>query len=232
LVVAGGNWTRVLSIDEETTWDLVHRFHPIACNLLRSLAKRLRSNNQTIERTRQQLRANEYNANTDPLTGLYNRRWLEEHWRGFTDPIYGAIGAFSVALIDIDHFKQFNDTHGHVAGDLALRFVADTLRTHMRPRDALVRYGGEEVLALLRDTDLEAAIAVAERLCARVREGRFFLADGTAVHAPTISVGVAQLADPKEGWAPVVSAADAALYRAKGEGRDRVIAAAYVLAGS
>jgi diguanylate cyclase (GGDEF)-like protein len=225
-VVASGNWTRCLAIDEETLWRLVSSSHAGSYNLLRSLSQRLRSNNQLIERTRQQLRANEYNANTDPLTGLYNRRWLDEHWRSFVDPAFGSVGPLSLALLDIDHFKRFNDQHGHGVGDLALRFVADLLRIHLRPRDALVRYGGEEILILLRDTALDAAQMVGERLCARVREARFHLPDGGAIPCPTISMGIAEAGLVRDSWEVLVQEADRALYQAKAEGRDRVVLAA------
>jgi diguanylate cyclase (GGDEF)-like protein len=127
----------------------------------------------------------------------------------------------SVVMIDLDHFKRFNDTHGHMVGDQALVTAAGAIRAALRPADFAVRYGGEEMMALLPHTGLQAATLVAERLCARVRESIVF--DDMRLPLPHVtgSFGVASLGAHGDERS-LVAAADAALYRAKQAGRDRI----------
>ena len=124
-------------------------------------------------------------------------------------------------MIDLDHFKRFNDTHGHQAGDDALRLAARTVSAALRPSDFAVRYGGEELMVLLPNTPGHVALMVAERLCQRMREARVF--DDPAMPTPhlTASFGVASLGAEQDERA-LVKCADAALYRAKEAGRNRV----------
>jgi diguanylate cyclase (GGDEF)-like protein len=124
-------------------------------------------------------------------------------------------------MIDLDHFKKFNDTHGHLAGDTALCTAATTIRNALRPTDYAVRYGGEEMIVVLPETTAKIATTVAERLCKRVREAVVF--EDMRVPLPHItgSFGVATLA-PGLDENTLVEAADAALYRAKEAGRDRI----------
>jgi len=162
-------------------------------------------------------------ARTDPLTALDNRRAMQE--RGPLELKRASRAGVPVALIlcDIDHFKAINDRHGHESGDAVLRSVGGTLRTALRETDLLSRWGGEEFLALLVDTDLRRAAEVAERMRASV-EGMSLA--GTADHA-TISVGVAtrrDVGDVTTAWEALVKEADEHLYRAKSAGRNRVIA--------
>lgn len=159
-------------------------------------------------------------ATTDALTGAFNRKGLEEvlqqalaDWREHRHPL-------GLVLIDIDHFKAVNDTHGHQAGDRVLSRLAELVRGHVRGQDRLGRWGGEEFLLVCRDTGLEQAQAIAEKLRALVAEHDF--GDGLRV---TASFGVAALAGERP-LDQLFAAADAALYRAKAEGRNRVIAEA------
>jgi diguanylate cyclase (GGDEF)-like protein len=147
-------------------------------------------------------------ARTDPLTSLPNRRTWDE-------TLATAIQAHDgvcVAMIDIDHFKLYNDHHGHAAGDRLLRACALAWKSHLRPTDTLARYGGEEFAVLLPDCALEDATAVLERLRTATPRGA------------TASVGVAERA-PGEAAADVLARADAALYVAKDAGRNRLRAA-------
>jgi len=164
-------------------------------------------------------------AETDPLTRLANRGALD---RFLTQSFQRTVSAgrwFSVGMIDIDHFKRFNDTFGHQSGDDVLRIVADGMRGLTRPRDFLARYGGEEFLFVLLDTDARGTVSYAERIRGEIeRRGRILL-DRFPGHPLTVSVGVSVYdvgyADP----AAMIAAADKALYQAKGQGRNRVVAA-------
>ncbi len=151
-------------------------------------------------------------AMTDQLTGLLNRRALFDRFGR------AQLAGAAVVLVDLDHFKSINDTHGHDAGDLVLREFAELVRNLVRPEDSAARIGGEEFVLLLADSSRERARDVAERLRAAFAARMGELA-GISVRA-TVSVGVA-LADDR-GFEVALSEADAALYRAKDLGRDRV----------
>ena len=153
-------------------------------------------------------------ARTDPLTGLLNRRSLENRVRDFhTNGV-----RYSVAYGDLDHFKLLNDTHGHQAGDQALRLFAQVLRDAIRPDDIVARYGGEEFILVFPQTDLEGAKVVLER----VRERLALALIAGQVPAFTVSFGVAASASA-DAFDKVVAAADHALLAAKSAGRDRVL---------
>jgi diguanylate cyclase (GGDEF)-like protein/PAS domain S-box-containing protein len=160
----------------------------------------------------------------DPLTGLYNRRYLTEMLDREIRRAVRAEQPLGVLILDLDHFKNFNDTYGHDAGDTVLREAALFLTKSVRAEDVVCRFGGEEFVVILPTADLTAAIARAERIRSKMRE-LTVLHQGQAVGIVTVSVGVAAL--PDHGITPdaLLEAADAALYRAKREGRDRVVAA-------
>ncbi len=181
------------------------------------------------ERTAQLARANEELealARSDPLTGLANRRrfveFIDAEWRRgrrFARPL-------SVIMADIDFFKSYNDTHGHQAGDECLRRVATALaRVAGRPGDLVARWGGEEFVAVLAETPIETAAALAERMRAGVEA--LAIPHGAApAGRVTVSLGVAAwLPTESETWEALVEAADGAMYQAKGAGRNRVVAA-------
>jgi diguanylate cyclase (GGDEF)-like protein len=156
-------------------------------------------------------------AQVDTLTGALNRRGLDAILSDAVVPF--ETPPFSVVLADVDHFKTVNDELGHVAGDECLRRVARTLAETIREVDALVRYGGEEFLLLLLDTDLQQAARVAERGRAAVEAAQ--LLTGRRL---TISAGVAQQ-QPDELRARTIARADRALFDAKAAGRNRVVLA-------
>ena len=158
-------------------------------------------------------------AVTDGLTGIANRHAMERALLRAWQRCAKHREPLAVMMIDVDHFKQFNDTHGHHTGDLQLRRVAQTLAAQVMDADELVaRYGGEEFVLILPDCDQYAAQARAERLRRAVEQ-----ADGVAGQRVTISVGVA-VCIPVLGEDPMtlVRCADQALYRGKREGRNRV----------
>ncbi len=159
---------------------------------------------------------------TDEMTGLYNHRHfvqrLEEEIR--RSQRYGH--TTGLILIDLDHFKRVNDQHGHVVGDQALRHAADRIREQLRRTDLPARYGGEEFAVILPETPLPQAVLLADRLRVALRESSVPLDGGGSVRV-TLSAGVAAFPSPGlTGGLDLVRAADACLYRAKGEGRDRV----------
>ncbi|HMC57647.1 MAG TPA: sensor domain-containing diguanylate cyclase, partial [Candidatus Solibacter sp.] len=158
----------------------------------------------------------------DPLTGLYNRRYLAEMLEREIRRAVRAEQSLGVLMLDLDHFKKFNDTYGHEAGDTVLRETASFLTKSIRVEDVVCRFGGEEFVIILPTADLNAAHARAERIRSKLRE-LTVLHQGQSLGMITVSVGVATL--PQHGTSPkdLLEAADAALYRAKREGRDRVV---------
>lgn len=156
-------------------------------------------------------------ASRDPLTGLLNRRALER-LRNDTRALRRLeASGYSMVLLDIDHFKQINDRHGHLLGDQALRLVAEALLACLREADLAVRYGGEEFLLLLPGTPLPGAFEVAER----IRESVAALALPFAL---TVSAGVSARSSSEDTPEQVFERADQALYRAKSSGRNRSVA--------
>jgi diguanylate cyclase (GGDEF)-like protein len=163
----------------------------------------------------------EAQARTDPLTGLLNRRSLEQDVQGLVEDQR----PFVVAYGDVDHFKQLNDLYGHDAGDRALRLFSRVLRDCVRPTDLPARYGGEEFVVVLPEADVSTAVAVVERF----REAlALALAEGT-LPGFTVSFGVAA-AVPGHAFSEAVEAADAALLVAKADGRNRVVTGEVVAA--
>jgi len=177
---------------------------------------------------------------TDALTGLRNRRYLELRLdddlrlclRRFETPDAGGPGPDAdllLMLLDLDHFKRINDVHGHAAGDAVLVQLAQRLRGVFRETDSLVRWGGEEVLVLARETERRDAAELAARVCAAVREQPFEIAPGETVHV-TVSIGFCAFPlDPRHprlwDWRACLALADSALYAAKAQGRDGFVGA-------
>ncbi|MCF7221383.1 GGDEF domain-containing protein [Marilutibacter chinensis] len=175
---------------------------------------RLEEARADLQRRNEQL---EHRAHHDQLTGLMNRVGLAQ-LRQRPEAIARLTGApYSLMLIDVDHFKQVNDRHGHLLGDRALQAVADAVAATVRSSDIAVRYGGEEILVVLPETRLAGAVEVGERIRDRVMHSGL-------PFALTVSIGVAA-GEPGELWADqVFDRADQALYRAKAGGRNRVVA--------
>ncbi len=159
-------------------------------------------------------------ADVDALTGLYSRRYLDRRW-AFELGEGRPEGPITAALLDIDHFGQVNKSHGWPTGDAVLAGVAGRVRDEVRTTDWAARYGGEELLVVLHETELEAGLLVLERIRARVAAAPF--AGPTGVQVPvTLSAGVAQLADAEDAEAFKQRLADR-LLEAKNEGRNRVV---------
>jgi len=165
-------------------------------------------------------------ATTDGLTELYNHRYFQDQMRRQIAQSQRYNNEFSMIIVDIDHFKSFNDTYGHQAGDAVLRQVAQTLKTNSRSTDIVCRYGGEEMSIILTNTGKEEAIIKAKNVCDAVAQRIFKLSATQTVHV-TISVGVSTF--PEDGETPqqIIEIADQGLYYAKEHGRNQVGLAIY-----
>ena len=161
----------------------------------------------------------------DPLTGLFNRRYLDESLDLELERAKRAENPVATIMVDVDHFKKFNDTFGHDAGDYVLKIVADLLARSMRKGDVAGRYGGEEFLLLMPGTDLEPAAARAEMLRSAIAALDVSYA-GRKLGKITASFGVSAFPNDGDSGATIVQAADKSLYAAKSGGRDRVVTTA------
>lgn len=220
--------SEVLVIEADLVWQLIDESSVLARNLLRLLSFRIRAANAQLRRRQKLGEFYRQLSMIDGLTGLYNRAWLNDLLPTMVATAHGSNAPLALIMIDLDHFKKFNDSHGHLAGDEALRAAAHVLSGALRPTDFAVRYGGEEMMVLLPDTNVKVAVSVAERLCERMRQAKV-LSDaregGTQQPLPhiTASFGVAIL-QPQQSEKELIAIADAALYRAKELGRNQVAA--------
>ena len=192
--------------------------------------------NELLARVRSQVRKRRYTerlrdnvqmsiemAITDALTGLFNRRYMESHLSTLVEQAASRGKPLTVMVVDIDYFKAINDSHGHDAGDDVLRDFALRIKRSIRGIDLACRYGGEEFVLVMPETDMAVAAMVAERLRRRIAAEPFAIQQGSRVVPVTISIGIAALRDKDDTAASVLKRADQALYRAKRDGRNRVV---------
>ncbi|MEW6109861.1 MAG: diguanylate cyclase [Nitrospirota bacterium] len=183
----------------------------------KALQDELRMKNRQLEELLYKV---EYMAITDALTGLYNRRRFHdvllkefERAKRYSTP-------FSVVMMDIDHFKRINDNYGHMVGDMVLREVAGLIKKNIREIDTAARYGGEEYMVILPNTDKKDAFIVAERMRANIENNKFSDIENNII---TVSIGISGMADKDiYNEDELVRCADLALYRAKQNGRNRI----------
>jgi two-component system, cell cycle response regulator len=163
-------------------------------------------------------------ATSDPLTGLFNRGYLDDRFAIELGRArrYGKL--VTIAVIDADHFKSLNDTHGHLAGDLVLRKIGAILRDSFRQSDTAGRYGGEEFVVILPETDMEAAQRKLELLREQVANTRIELGTRGATVQVTISTGMASFPQDGEDAMELLALADERMFQAKRDGRNRVVA--------
>lgn len=211
----------LLEISESLLWSLVRGSHEFARNLLILLAERLRSMREQFGKRVEMSKATERSASLDALTGLYNRRWLDNVLPLEMSECLSKGRALSFMMMDIDHFKRYNDTWGHQAGDCVLKEVAKALKFVLRDVDYAARYGGEEFCVILPGVEVAGAQSVGQRLCDYVRQADIRSKSGESLHSVTISIGIADMG-PNETPYTLIEKADRALYRAKRDGRDRV----------
>ncbi|MGE0749837.1 MAG: PleD family two-component system response regulator [Variibacter sp.] len=192
--------------------------------------------NELLARVRTQIRKKRYTerlrdnvqqsiemAVTDVLTGLHNRRYMEMHLAALVEQSTARGKPLSVLVLDIDHFKSINDSYGHDSGDDVLREFGARIRKSIRGIDLACRIGGEEFVIVMPETDLAVAGMVAERLRRRIAAEAFPISNAAPISV-TISIGIAALAGPNDNATAILRRADQALYRAKRDGRNRVVA--------
>jgi two-component system, cell cycle response regulator len=192
--------------------------------------------NEMLARVRTQVRKRRYTerlrdsfqmsiemAITDALTGLSNRRYMESHLATLIEQAAARGKSLAALVLDIDYFKAINDTHGHDAGDDVLRDFALRIKRSIRGIDLACRYGGEEFVIIMPETDMAVAAMVAERLRRRIAADPFAIAQGSRHIPVTISIGIAGLRGKDDNAASLLKRADEALYRAKRDGRNRVV---------
>ena len=175
------------------------------------------------ERLRDNVQMSIEMAITDALTGLFNRRYMEMHLATLVEQAAARGKPIAALVLDIDYFKSVNDTHGHDAGDDVLREFSLRIRKAIRNIDLACRYGGEEFVIIMPETDMAVATMVAERIRRRIATEPFPIQQGTKQLEVTISVGIAALGQPGDDAAAILKRADQALYRAKRDGRNRVV---------
>jgi two-component system cell cycle response regulator len=178
------------------------------------------------ERLRDSVQQSLEMAVTDPLTGLYNRRYMSVHVGTMVDTAADRGKTVSVLALDVDHFKSVNDGFGHDGGDEVLKELARRIKANIRDIDLACRTGGEEFVIALPETGVEVAYKVAERLRRAIGGKPFNVGPDAGNLTVTVSIGVAELENAAESLDDIVKRADEALYRAKREGRNRVIAEA------
>lgn len=164
-------------------------------------------------------------ASIDALTGISNRRHFDETLAKEFRHAMRELSPLSVIMVDLDNFKGYNDTYGHVKGDETLTLVADTMRrTCNRPRDLAARYGGEEMVLVLPDTNAEGAHVVALDLQAKILDLSIEHAQNLPSQKVSLSIGIATLTSPAQGFTAkaLVGQADQALYHAKQSGRNQI----------
>jgi diguanylate cyclase (GGDEF)-like protein len=209
--------TQLLAIPHEVLWSLVDCSHGVARNLLAIMAGRMRDSNEALVALQTRSLEFEQAASVDALTGIYNRRWMLESFPRALARCERDGTPLCLVLADIDRFQNFNQRFGYLSGDALLRRMARRLADGLRAQDLIARYGGEEFMILLPQTSIAEAVSIAGRLRELVAIG-CGLPTGEGV---TLSCGVAQMFRG-ESLAELIPRVDAALLRAKEDGRDRV----------
>ena len=224
--------TRLLAVPHELVWTMVDSSYGIARNLLAILAGRIRNDNLLQVTTPEPSLEFEVAANIDTLTGLHNKNWMSEAFHRMAQRCERSGMPLFLLVADIDRFKDFNDNHGHLAGDSVLKGVARIMAASLRPHDLLVYLGGDRFAVLLPEKSSDGAMKMAERLREAVaapvlRMGKSSAAQAVgAVQATqeehvTVSIGVSTV-QPGDTLDMVLAAADGALQQAKTDGRNRV----------
>jgi len=212
---------RVLMVPPDALWSLINHSHGVARNLLHLIAGRLKKGARGIITHIAEHQRFEHVSSVDGLTGLHNRLWLEGAFARAVRRCARNDQPLSLLLIDIDHFRSYNENHGQLAGDAVLCALAREITQSLRPTDMVARFGGEEFAVLLPEASLLNTFQVAERLRVAAIETEFGKMGGVALPPVTVSVGVAEM-QSGDTLSALIAAAEAALYRAKFNGRNRV----------
>lgn len=222
--VIAAEQSTVLVIDSETLWRMISVSLEIARNLLYIMSERVRYSNLVIADSLEMQHKYQRFATTDALTGLRNRGWLDDMFdreikRSERDQL-----PLCLIMIDVDDFKQYNDTYGHLAGDQVLIKVAKSIRKPLRPNDLVARFGGEEFVVLLPETTIINAKIIAERLRKNVSKTNLGVLNGITLPKVTISLGIATR-QPGYSLDMMIASADVAMYHAKRNGKNCVVVA-------
>jgi len=218
--VVGSGESELLILTQDQLWFLINSSHVAARNLLFILSIRVRLSNEVIREGKKRQRVFEEFARRDALTGICNRDALNKALDSKLEGSSKSGNPFSFLILDVDHFKQYNDTHGHLCGDCALVKLARTIDENVRPNDFVARYGGEEFAAILPNTESEEAEKLANHLRIAVSQAEVVFSEEKVLPSITVSVGLAE-SRPGESATELIARADAALYRAKRSGRNR-----------
>ena len=218
--VTADTLSQVVALDETRVWALVRASHAFAGNLLGAVGARLRGAPVAAPRAGAGYRRN---AALDVLTGLYNRKGLEDMLRRQIMRSSMNQQSLAVLLIDIDHFRRFNEEFGYAAGDQALHAIGQTLVNNVRPTDLVARYAGQQFAVVLPEADLYGARIVAERIRHAVSEAVVMMADDSILPPLTVSIGMAALAQFATAD-ELLAQARAALDEAHADGHDTVAA--------
>jgi diguanylate cyclase (GGDEF)-like protein len=178
-----------------------------------------------LEETKRSLDERTYQARTDALTGLYNRAYLESFLPEIMDDAQKNGKLLSLVIIDVDYFKSFNDTFGHAFGDLVLQTIAGSIRKVARKDDHAFRFGGDEFIVVLPESNTQGAEAYAERLQKSLAKQKLEapVLNASKSISPTLSMGIAEFSKEDADFGALLSRADHALYQAKNQGRNRII---------
>ncbi len=212
---------RVFPIHRDKIQHFVSDANPIVRNLLKVLTNWIKVNTEYMDNNNSKIGELTAYASTDALTGLYNRRWLDSALEHLLMEAIETGRPLCLLLIDVDKFKHYNDTFGHLAGDQALTALGHTLKNVVRPQDFAARFGGEEFLILLPNTNIAESTLVAERIRHIIESKAITTAEGSALPGVTVSIGLAvnnDISTPKS----LIDLADAKLYEAKQQGRNCV----------
>jgi len=211
--------SRILKMSGKMVWDMIDHCEGFAKNFLHLASSRMRTSNLSMANSRRIQQHYEDRANIDALTRLYNRRWIDQNFPQELEACIADKIPSCLMMLDIDYFKKYNDKNGHLAGDACLRAVAEAIRISIRPSDMLGRFGGEEFVILLPDTDLATSEGIAKRIKDEIEKAEITGNRLEGLPSVTISIGVTET-KPGAIYEDVFKAADAALYKAKNSGRN------------
>ncbi len=214
--------SHIMGLEREDLWRLINTSHIVARNLLYMLSHRIRKDDEALSDSFILQQRYARSARIDTLTGLYNRYWLDEMLPRLVERAHTDAEGLGLLMLDVDHFKRFNDTYGHLAGDEVLRILGTIILSHLRVDDSAVRFGGEEFVIILPGLNGVKVREVAERLCEVVRTQTAERLAYKDLPGITVSIGVALLM-PGYSGRDLIALADAALYQAKRAGRDQVV---------